>query len=468
MSQPVPVPVLSVRRRWTVLLICASALFLVGLDTTIVTIGLARIGDGLGVEPGRLSWVIDAYTVVFASLLITSGAVADRFGRRRTFAAGLVIFGIASVLCAAADTLPVLLAGRALQGVGASMLSPVALAIVVNAMPDPKERAQAIGVWGAMFGLSMAAGPVTGGALIEAFGWRAVFWINVPVVVLVLILVALVVPESRAARARGLDLPGQLLLIAVLGLAVALLIEAPQLGWTSPAVLSGLAVLGLLCALFVGVESRRRAPLIDPQLFRRPAFTGAVLAAVAVFIAFSLTLLLTTQLLQKAQGWTPMAAGAATLPMAAGAALLPPVSGFLVARIGPRVPLTIAGACFVAGGLTLVMLAGGMRLPVLLIAFLLIGGGVGFANAPITNTVVAGLPPERAGVAAGTASTARQLGTAVGIALAGSLAAGAGPDQLAAASLPGWIVVAACGALLLAVGLSRTGSAAASRPARRS
>lgn len=443
---------LSVRRRWLVLVICASALFLVGLDTTIVTVGLSHIGAGLGAEPGSLSWVVDAYTVVFASLLITSGALADRFGRRRVFQTGLVVFGAASLLCAAAGDLPVLIAGRALQGIGASMLTPVALAIVVNAMPDPKERAQAIGVWGAMFGLSMAAGPVVGGALITAFDWRAVFWVNAPVVLLALVLVAALVPESRGRRIRRIDLPGQLLLIVVLGLAVALLIEAPGLGWTSPVVLAGFGVLAVLVWVFVWVESRRREPLIDPGLFRVPSFTGAILGAVAVFVAFSMTLLMTTLFLQDAQGWAPLAAGAATLPMAFGATVFAPVSGFMVGRTGPQLPLLLAGTLILAGGLCLITLTGGMNVPALLMAYLLIGTGIGFANAPITNTAVSGLPPERAGVAGGTASTARQLGTAIGIALAGTLIAGVSPDRFAAASLPGWIIITACGGLLLAVG----------------
>ncbi|MGO1227522.1 MAG: MFS transporter [Brachybacterium sp.] len=445
-------PGLSVRRRWTVLAICASALFLVGLDTTIVTVGLSHIGAGLGAEPGSLSWVVDAYTVVFASLLITSGALADRFGRRSVFQTGLVLFGVASLLCATAGDLPVLIAARALQGIGASMLSPVALAIVVNAMPDPKERAQAIGVWGAMFGLSMAAGPVVGGALIAAFDWRAVFWINIPVVFLALLLVTALVPESRGRRVRRIDLPGQLLLIAVLGIAVALLIEAPRLRWASPVVLACLGALVVLVGVFVWVESRRREPLIDPGLFRVPSFTGAIIGAVAVFVAFSMTLLMTTLFLQDSQGWAPVVAGAATLPMALGATVFAPVSGFLVGRIGPRLPLLLAGTLILAGGLCLLILTGGMNLPVLLVAYLLIGTGVGFANAPITNTAVSGLPPERAGVAGGTASTARQLGTAIGIALAGPLVAGVSPDRFAAASLPGWIVIAACGGLILAVG----------------
>lgn len=439
--------VATARGRWTVLGICALALFLVGLDTTIVTVGLGEIGRGLGVEPRRLSWVVDAYTVTFASLLITAGAVADRFGRRRVFQVGLVVFALASLACAAAPTLEFLVAARVAQGVGASMLTPVALAIVVAAMPDPRERARAIGVWGAMFGLSMAAGPVTGGALIAVFGWRSVFWINVPVVLVAIALVRARVPESRGARARRLDLPGQVVLIALLWVGVGLLIEGPRIGWGAPVLLAGYALLAGLLAVFVRVELGRREPLIEPGLFLVPSFAGAIAGAVAVFVAFSMALLMATLYLQG-EGWTPLAAGAATLPMAVAATVCAPVSGYLVGRVGARVPLLVAGGFLVLGGAVLVVFGPG---PALFAAFVLIGVGVGFANAPITNTAVSGLPAERAGVAGGTASTARQVGTAVGVAVAGSLVAGVSAERFAAAAAPGWWVVTACGAVLLGI-----------------
>ena len=202
-------PALNARRRWTVLAVCALSLFLVGLDTTIVNVGLPTIGRGLGAETSSLEWIVDAYTVVLASLLISSGALADRFGRRRFFQSGLAVFGTASLACALAPSLGILVAARAVQGAGASMLSPVALAIVVNAMPDPRERAQAIGVWASVFGLSLAVGPVAGGALIAALGWRSVFWINAPVIVAAVILSALVLPESRAAHPGGSTSPAR-------------------------------------------------------------------------------------------------------------------------------------------------------------------------------------------------------------------------------------------------------------------
>lgn len=447
---------LSAPRRWGVLAICASALFLVGLDTTIVTVALPQIGASLGVGEGRRAWVVDAYTVPFASLLITSGALADRFGRRRVFQTGLLVFGLASVACATAPSAGLLVAARAAQGVGASMLTPVALAIVVNAMTAPRERARAIGVWSAMFGLSMAAGPVTGGALLAAFDWRAVFWINGPLVLTAILLVVAFVPESRALRARRLDAIGQVLLALMLAIAVGLLIEGPRVGWGSPFALIAYGALPLVFAAFWWAESHRDDPLIDPGLFRLAPFAGAVGSALTVFFAFSATLLLTTLLLQEGLGLTPVEAGAATLPMALGTIACAPLAGDLVGRIGPRVPLLAAGGCLLLGGALLTTLAADMNVPVLLVAYALVGIGVGLSNPPITNTAVSSLPPARAGVAGGITSTARQVGTALGIAMAGSLAAmmpTAGSTASAAALLPGWILVAACGAVVVCLAL---------------
>lgn len=442
-------PALSARRRWTVLAVCCLSMFLVGLDTTIVNVGLPAIGCGLGVGTRGLEWTVDAYTIVLAGLLISSGALADRFGRRRVFQSGLMVFGVASLVCATAPSVGALVAARAVQGIGASMLSPVALAIVVNAMPDPRERAQAIGIWASVFGLSMAVGPVTGGALVAALGWRALFWINAPVIVAALVLSAVFVPESRGPRAQRLDVPGQVLLTVVIGVWVGVLIEGPRIGWTAPAALAAYAFASMATVGFIWVESRRRQPLMDLRLFRSPVFSSAVLGAVAVFVALNVTLLLNTLYLQQTRGLTPPAAGAATLPMAVGATVCAPWSGRLVGRLGPRLPLTLAGGFTMAGGLCLVGLDRHTSLPQLLLAYLLTGIGFGFANAPITNTAVSGLPAARAGVAGAITSTARQVGSALGIAVAGGLVANSTPAGLAHASRPGWILVAACGLLLV-------------------
>ncbi|WP_031331759.1 MFS transporter [Rhodococcus erythropolis] len=449
---------LDARRRWGILAICCTSLFVVGLDTTIVNVALPAIGEGFGVGTVGLEWIVNAYTLVLASLLISSGALADRFGRRRIFQIGLVVFGVASIVCALAPSVGVLIAARIAQGVGGSMLSPVALAIVVNVMTDPKERAKAIGVWAAVFGLSMAAGPIVGGVLIESFGWRSVFWINVPVIAVVLVLTAVFVPQSRAEQPRRLDLPGQVLLMVVVGGSVALLIEGPRIGWLASGAIAGYVAVAAALAAFVRVESRKSEPLMDPSLFRHRPFTGAVLGAIVVFVALNATLLLGTFYLQQAREMTPAAAGAMTLPMAVAATICAPLSGILVGRFGARLPLLIAGSFTALGGLCLVSLDNSTGTATLLIAYLFLGIGFGFSNAPITNTAVNGLPRSQAGLAGGITSSARQFGAALGVALAGGMIAGSAQSDIAEASRAGWILVVACGLVVLVIALASGGS----------
>lgn len=431
-------------RPWTVLAVCSLSLFVVGLDATIVTVALPSIGAGVPVGTQGLEWIVDAYTLALASFLITSGALADRFGRRRVFRLGLVVFGLASAACAVAPTVEVLILARVAQGIGGSMLSPVALAIVVAAITDPRQRATAIGVWAAVFGLSMAVGPTLGGALVDWFGWRSVFWIAVPVVVVALGLTWLFVPESQG-QPRRIDIVGQALLVAVVGGVIAVLIEGQRIGWTSPLAVAAYLGIAGAAAGFVWVEGRVVAPLMDLRLFRRPPFTAAVVGAVVVFVALTTTLLLSTWHLQHERGMSAVVAGAFTLPLAVAATLCAPLSGVLVGRMGARTPLLLAGGFLAAGGFVLAADGAHAGSATLLIAFALIGIGFGFANAPITNTAVSGLPADRAGVAGGIASTARQVGAAVGIAVAGGLIAGDHSARI------GWSVVTVCGLVVLAL-----------------
>ncbi|SNR25562.1 MFS transporter [Actinoplanes regularis] len=437
--------------RWWVLAICCTSIFLVGVDTTAVNVALPSIGRELRLGVPELEWTVDAYTLVLASLLITSGALADRIGRRRVFRIGLMLFALGSVGCALAPDLPALVVARVLQGVGGSMLSPVALAIVVSAITDPRERAQAVGIWAAVFGLSMAAGPVLSGVLISGPGWRAVFWANLPIIGIVLALSAAYVPESRSPRPRRLDPPGQVLLSILVAAVVAVLIEGPRVGWWSGWSIGAYVVIVAAALIFVRVQATRAEPLMELSLFRRLPFTAAVGGAVVVFLALNVTLLLGTLYLQQVRGLSPVAAGAVTLPMAIAATVCAPISGYLVGRVGPRLPLRLAGASIAAGGVLLVGLGDRTAMAVLLVAYLFAGIGVGFANAPITNTAVSGLPPARSGVAGGIASTARQVGAALGIALAGGLVAEPAVGGLAVATRPGWALVASCGGLLLLV-----------------
>ena len=335
---------LSRRRRYLVLAVCCLSLFIVGLDATIVNVALPSIGRELHAPVSGLQWTIDAYLLVLASLLMLSGSTADRVGRRRAFQAGLALFTLGSLLCSVAPGLGWLVAFRMLQAVGGSMLNPVAMSIITNTFTEPAERARAIGVWGGVFGLSMAMGPVLGGALVDAVGWRGVFWVNIPVGIAALVLTAVFVPESKAPRPRRLDPFGQLLVIVLLGSLTYAVIEGPAYGWGSARILSFFAVAVIALAVFLGYEPRRPEPLVDLRFFRSLPFSGATVTAVSAMGAFGGFLFLNTLYLQEVRGYRPLAAGLFLLPMAAAMAVGAPLAGRMVARRGTRMPLLIAGA----------------------------------------------------------------------------------------------------------------------------
>ncbi|MFF4346230.1 DHA2 family efflux MFS transporter permease subunit [Streptomyces sp. NPDC001530] len=433
-------------RRTSVLAVCCLSVLLVSLDTTVLNVALPAVQQDLGSSVSGLQWTLDAYTIVLASLLTAAGSTADRVGRRRVFQLGLVLFTGASALCSLAPTTGWLVVFRMVQAVGGSMLTPVAMAILANTFPEPRERARAIGVWGGVVGVSMAAGPVLGGVLVQSVGWRSVFWLNVPIGLAALVLTALFVPESRAARARRADPVGQLLVIVLLGALTYALIEGPGEGWTSPLVVTCLvAAVGALIGL-VPYENRRAEPLIDPRLFRSAPFSGATLTAVFAFAALGGFLFSNALYLQGELGLSPLEAGLRLLPMAVLSLVCPPLSGRMVGSRGPRVPLLIAGAGITASGVLAVLVTRSAHPSYALLAltYTLFGLGFGFVNAPITDTAVAGLPRDRAGVAAAVAATSRQVGSAIGIAVIGAaVAAGA----LSAA----WWIIAACGSAVFAL-----------------
>ena len=334
---------LSRRRRLLVLAVCCTSLFIVGIDATIVNIALPSIQRELHASVSGLQWTVDAYTIVVASFLMLSGSTADRIGRRRIFQAGLGLFTLGSLLCSLAPGLGWLVAFRMLQALGGSMLNPVAMSIVTNTFTDPAERARAIGLWGSVFGFSMALGPVVGGALVASVGWRGIFWVNIPVGIAAIILTALFVPESRAPRARRVDPVGQVLVITTLASLTYAIIEGPSSGWTSAPILG---CFGLAVAALVGLvlyEPRRSEPLLDLRFFRSAPFSGATVLAVCAFAALGGFLFLNTLYLQDVRGYSALHAGLYTLPMAAMTVLLAPLSGRLVATRGPRPPLVAAG-----------------------------------------------------------------------------------------------------------------------------
>jgi EmrB/QacA subfamily drug resistance transporter len=461
---------LSRARRHLILAICCMSLVIVVMDGTIVNVALNSIREDLHASITDLQWTIDAYTVVIASLLMLSGSVADRLGRRRVFQLGLFLFSVASLLCSLAPGLGWLVAFRALQAVGGSMLNPVALSIIANVFTEPRERARAIGVWGGVVGVSFGIGPVVGGALIGALGWRAIFWVNVPVGMAAIVLTALYVPESRAIQARRLDPIGQVLVSVLLGGLTFGIIEAPRVGWGSAQTICALGLSGVALIGVLSYEPRRADPLLDLRFFRSVPFAGATLVAVSAFGGIGGFLFLMSLYLQEVRGFSPIAAGSCMLPLAAAIAVCAPLSGRLVATRGARLPLMLAGILLTAAALSLVPLTRHEPIALVIAIMTVFGAGFGLVNAPITYTAVSGMPRERSGVASAIASTSRQVGGALGVAIIGSilssrLTGGDGAGFLDASRIAWW-AIAGCGLAVFTLGLATTGRWAAGTAAR--
>nr|WP_256451412.1 MFS transporter [Amycolatopsis sp. CA-230715] len=446
------------RHRLLVLAICCMSLFIVGLDNTIVNLALPSIQRDLHSPPTGLQWTIDAYTVVIASLLMLSGSMADRFGRRRVFQLGLVLFGLGSLLCSIAPTTGALIAFRMIQAIGGSMLNPVAMSIITNTFTDPRERARAIGVWGGVVGLSMSLGPVVGGALVDAVGWRSIFWLNVPVCVLAIVLTAVYVPESKAPHPRRFDPVGQLLVMVLLASLTYGVIEGPGAGWGSPWIVGCFAAAAISAVALAFYERRRREPLLDTRFFRSAPFSGATLIAITGFAALGGFLFLNALYLQDVRGLSPLHAGLYTLPMAVMTGIFAPLSGRVVGSRGPRLPLLVAGAGITLCAVLLSTLDIDTPVWQLLLAYLAFGIGFGMLNAPITNAAVSGMPRAQAGVAAAVASTSRQVGASLGVAVLGAaVTARVTPSRgFAEASHLGWYIMAGCGVAVLVLGLAST------------
>src|SRR5882757_849359 len=450
-------------RRELVLAICCMSMLIVGLDVTILNVALPSIQKDFGASVSGAQWTIDAYTLVIACLLMLAGSTGDRLGRRRTFQVGLVTFTIGSALCSIAPGLGWLIAFRAVQAVGGSMLNPVAMSIVTNVFTEPRERARAIGWWGGVAGVSIAGGPLIGGILVQAIDWRAVFWVNIPVGIAAIFLTHKYVPESKAPHPRKIDPLGQVLMILTLGLLVFGIIEAPNQGWGSDLILACFAGTLACGAALIFWEARHPEPLIDLRFFRSPPFSGAAVVSVCAFVSMGGFLFLNTLYLQEVRGFSPLHAGVALLPMAALMMIFSPLSGKLIGRRGPRPSLIVGGIGVLAAGLVSALPAGEPSNLRVFIAFALLGTGLGWANAAITNTAVSGMPREQAGVAAAVASTTRQLGSALGVAIIGSVIAShvtviaAGP-AFTSASRVSWAIIAFCGLTMLGVGGLTTGA----------
>ncbi len=408
------------RRRWYTLAVICLSLMVITVDNSILNVALPTVVRELGASGSDLQWIVDAYVIVFACLLLTAGALGDKYGRKGALSVGLVLFATFSALASFAPSPGMLIAARALMGIGAAFIFPTTLSILTNTF-DGKERAKAIGVWAGVAGLGVAVGPMVGGTLVEHFSWGAVFLVNVPICTTALVLGYFLVPTSRDPDNRPLDPLGALLSILTLVATLYAIIQAPQVGWTAPAVLASFAAGMLFLLLFALWELHTSSPMLELRVFRNPRFSAA--SGVLTLTTFSLygSVFLLIQYFQFVLGYSPLKAGVLAMPVAIGLMVTSPNAPRLVNRWGTKW-VVVMGLCIIAVGLlfygsdtVMSSFVGGA------IVRLLFGVGVGFTSAPATESIMGSLPPSRAGVGSAINDTTRQTGGALGVAVLGSV-----------------------------------------------
>ena len=413
--------------RQALIVTTASMGFVVSqLDVTIVNVALASIGRDLHASVAGLQWTVDAYALAFAALMLSAGVLGDRFGARRLFVAGLMLFGVASAACGFAMDATQLVAARALQGIGAAAMLPNSLVLLNQACGhEDGLRARAVGLWTAAGAVSIAAGPIVGGLLIAAFGWRSIFWVNVPLCVAGIVAtyawIADKKPEQQA-QARGIDLPGQILATVALTGFVGAMIELRPLGLTHPLVIGGIAVALLAAVALVLVERRASAPMLPPALFRIRTFNSATVFGICVNLTYYGMVFVLSLYLQRVLGHTPLETGLAFLPLTGGFLLSNLASGVVVARFGSRLPMIVGALIDATGFAALLFVNASTPVAALLLPFLLIPTGMGLAVPAMTTAVLGTVAPDRAGTASAVLNTARQAGGAIGVAAFGALA----------------------------------------------
>lgn len=462
--------------RWLTLAVLCLPLLIVSLDNTVLNVALPTLVRDLHASDSELQWIVDAYVLVFGGLMLVSGSIADRVGRKRTFLVGLAVFAACSTWAALSNSSGMLIAARASMGLGATLIMPATLAIITNTFTDRGERQRALGIWAGTTGAGVALGPIVGGLLLAHFAWGSVFLINVPIALLGLAAGIPFVANSRNEHAQRLDLVGSLLSILGLGLVLWAVIEAPVHGWTSAEVLGTGAAGFLALAGFVGWESHTSHPMVRLRFFRQPGFSGAVASTATMSFALMGMLFVLTQFLQFQLGYSALQAGIRMLPAAGAIAVVAPLSAIVVRRLGTK--LTVAlGLALVAGGLWQISGASVTTTYSGVVAgAIMIGVGAGLVMPASTGSVMGTLPLEHAGVGSATNGTFLNIGGALGVAILGSIMATRYQHHLAAGavlhSLPATVQQTASGslgaALLLAThiaGLLGTALATAARAA---
>ena len=410
------------RRRWRILAILCLSIFLVVVDNLIVNVAIPTLARELGATTSGLQWIVDSYALVFAGLLLACGGLGDRFGRLRMMQIGMLLFGIFSAWAAFSNSTGELITARGLMGVGAALVFPGTLAVVIDVFRDPTERAKAIGVWSAVSGAAVAFGPVTGGFLLEHFWWGSVFLINIPIVIIALFLQWRFVPESRDPNAERLDVPGFLLSITFVSLLVYTIIEAPHRGWASTASVLGFVGTAVLATGFVLRERATAHPLLDVKVFRDMRVTAATSSIfIAFFSLFGFTFLI-TQYFQFVRGYDPLASGLHTLPFAFGAGITAPIAARLALKFGPRRVIPVGLLCM---GIAQIWAS---RFEVdttyfgtVVASMVLMAMGLSLVTSPASESVMGSLPRDMAGVGSAINDTGREVGGTLGVAIIGSI-----------------------------------------------
>jgi len=397
-------------------------LFMIFLDALIVNVGLPSIQASFNVGEAGLQWVVAAYSLGMAVFIMTAATLADLHGRRLWYVIGIAVFTVASIVCGLAPSLEVLNVARGVQGIAAATANVTSLALVSAAFPDPKEKARAIGIWTAIASVGTAVGPTLGGFLVEHWGWRSIFLVNVPVGIAVVFLTLRCVKESRDERPRTLDIVGQALFMVTVGALAYAVIEGPKAGWTSPGIVTLFAVAAVGCAAFIWYERRHEDPMMDVSLFADSGYALAIATICAVFFAIYGMLLLTTQFLQNVRGFSPEQTGLIILPFSVAVTVVSPLVGRVVGRFGARPPILVGLASLIAG-LVVLMIAGHAGAAFVLLGLGLSGIGGALCLTPITAIAMTSVPPQRAGMASGIMSAQRAIGSTVGFAVLGSVLA---------------------------------------------
>jgi EmrB/QacA subfamily drug resistance transporter len=417
-------------RKWWTLFAVSVATFMLLLDITVVNVALPSIREDLGASFTDLQWVVDAYALTLAALVLTAGSLADRLGRRRVFAGGLVLFTVASLLCGLAPDPTFLNLARAVQGIGGAIMFAVSLALIAQEFAPGRERGTALGIYGAAIGVAVAVGPLVGGALTDSLGWESIFYLNVPIGLAALAVTYAKVRESRDPNATRIDWAGVVTFSGALFMLVFALVRGNDEGWGSTLIVSLFAGAGALLAAFLAIESRVREPMLPLGLFKRPAFTGVQLTSFAISSSIFALFLYLSLYLQNYLGLSPFETGVRYLPITLGSFIVAPIAGALVGRVQARVMMS---AGLVGVGVGLLLMSGvdaGAEWTTLLGGFLVAGASVGLLNPVVAHVAISVVPKERSGMAAGINNTFRQVGVAVGIAVWGAIFVGRGADRV--------------------------------------